>query len=106
MVEDVREECEKFGPVKQVVIPRNFGSNESDTPVDVDMPTSYSNALSVIDESGSTPEQLFQQQIAKLQQANAMIRPKERHCPLAKVYVEFFEYEDCLQALHQLAGRR
>lgn len=113
-MEDVHEECVKFGPVKQVVIPRrkNLVKGEDRKPdislnLDgLDSP-SGSGALVAIDPAGSpTPAQLFQQQLEKLQQAQAQLKPKERICPLAKVYVEFENYDDCLQALHQLAGRR
>lgn len=104
----MREECIKFGPVKQVVLPRKKRTSwdyNDDNNSDFDVSSlSGSNALVTIDESD--PARQFQEQIAKLQQANAKIRAKERDCPLAKVYIEFFEYSDCLQALHQLSGRR
>jgi len=112
VVEDVREECLKFGPVKQVIIPRKKQLLKEDKKPDISLDLdgfdspSGSSALVAMDNGSPTPAQLFQQQLERLQQAQAQLKPKERICPLAKVYVEFESYEPCLQALHQLAGRR
>ena len=97
-----------------MIIPRKKQLLKEDKKSDIsldldglDSPSGTSDALVAIDHSGSpTPAQLFQQQLERLQQAQAQLKPKERICPLAKVYVEFEHYEDCLQALNQLAGRR
>jgi hypothetical protein len=107
----VREECVKFGPVKQVIIPRKKQLLQEEQKPDISLDLdgldspSGSGALVTID-TGPTPAQLFKQQLEKLQQAQAQLKPKERICPLAKVYVEFENHDDCSQALHQLAGRR
>jgi splicing factor U2AF subunit len=114
VVEDVREECSKFGPVKQVIIPRrkNLVKGEDKKPEisldldGLDSPSGSGGALVPLDNGSPTPAQLFQQQIEKLQKAHAQVQPKERICPLVKVYVEFENCDECAQALHKLAGRR
>lgn len=111
--EDVRDECYKFGPVKQIVIPRkqnlqkgSDGEKKSDIKFDLDVLSpsgaSPSTALVAIDNSPNS----FQQQLEKLQAAQKALKPQQRLCPIGKVYVEFERQEDCSQALHQLAGRR
>jgi len=112
VVEDVREECQQFGPVRQIIIPRRKqlqkdGDSRSSVQLDLEgiiSPSNPVNALMVIDPN--SPTQSFQQQLEKLQQAQANLKLKERMCPIAKVYVEFERQEDCSQAMYQLAGRR
>ncbi len=76
VVEDVREECEKFGRVKQIVIPRKCNvEKREDRKIDIQLDLSalnaQSGALISMDSSSPdspSPQQAFQQQLQKLQQ--------------------------------------
>jgi len=80
VLQDVREECEKFGTVLNVTIPRPPPA-----------PKEVNQNRSIFDEFEPTPEEA---------------PPGERCCPLSRVYVEFGRQEDCVRALHALAGRK
>lgn len=76
VLEDVHEECSKFGLIASVTIPRP------------------PERLKVEEKS------IFDGPI------EAPPTPTEKVCPIARIYVEFERQEDCLRALNALAGRR
>jgi splicing factor U2AF subunit len=118
--QDVREECGKIGPVREVTIPRppaNALSNaksvsspltspnpNSPTPF-MGMPNSPTerdgDTNSTIATSATPdPTEISSPSVPQPQ------APAQRVCPIAKIYVVFERQEDCAKALHALAGRR
>jgi len=77
LLEDLRGECEKVGPVRTVTVPRPIFQQESRS----------------FYEDGDG-------------ESNGRKEDNAKQCPIAKAYVEFEKQEDCLKALQLLAGRR